>query len=638
MFCIVIKRDIDHAHSVVMNDEEDFNNPNKWVSSIDGISLAETQRPSDNPSNSRMTLSANQQGHKDMTEESRIEQPDEELTQREFETTLPYFHPSNITDNNDKINDDENELPKPTHEPYQKSDEDVSEILLNNARESFGKEHPFYDYHCEKLSENQFYSRSPIISDGPMNTTISINPTSPSPLLLRRLDSTELKKRSSQIMSPSLADSKILLHSAPSRTSLERRFDFEDLTSICHQLESCINLRRTYMDWSCQNPDEYEGSRGNYMNSPIPGPYTSSVYEMKEGVFEVYASDDSKKTPLFPYPSLRTYFLDLNSILAVISDGPVKSFAFRRLRILESKFSLYQLENEFIEVSRQKLVPHRDFYNVRKIDNHVHHSSSMNQKHLLRFIKSKLKNCSNDIVIFRDNRYLTLAQVFESLHLTAYDLSVDTLDMHAHKDSFHRFDKFNLKYNPIGESRLREIFLKTDNLIGGTYLAEITKELIVDLEASKYQFAEYRISIYGKSHDEWQKLANWIHRHQLYSENVRWIIQIPRLYNVYREQNLLEHFEEFLHNIFAPLFEVTQNPSVHPELHRFLQHVVGFDSVDDESKAERRIHSKYPPPAAWTTTANPPYSYYLYYMYANLTQLNRLRQQRGFSKFFLPIK
>ena len=47
--------------------------------------------------------------------------------------------------------------------------------------------------------------------------------------------------------------------------------------------------------------------------------------------------------------------------------------------------------------------------------------------------------------------------------------------MHAHQDTFHRFDKFNLKYNPIGESRLREIFLKTDNLIQGRYLAELTK-------------------------------------------------------------------------------------------------------------------------------------------------------------------
>jgi AMP deaminase len=110
-----------------------------------------------------------------------------------------------------------------------------------------------------------------------------------------------------------------------------------------------------------------------------------------------------------------------------------------------------------------------------------------------------------DVVIFRDGAELTLEQVFESLNLTAYDLSIDTLDMHAHQDSFHRFDKFNLKYNPIGESRLREIFLKTDNYIKGRYLAELTKgipvawcsllwslnyqllEVMTDLEQGKYQ-------------------------------------------------------------------------------------------------------------------------------------------------------
>jgi AMP deaminase len=110
-----------------------------------------------------------------------------------------------------------------------------------------------------------------------------------------------------------------------------------------------------------------------------------------------------------------------------------------------------------------------------------------------------------DVVIFRDGAELTLQQVFESLNLTAYDLSIDTLDMHAHQDSFHRFDKFNLKYNPIGESRLREIFLKTDNYIKGRYLAELTKgnlvdwcsllwslncqslEVMIDLEQGKYQ-------------------------------------------------------------------------------------------------------------------------------------------------------
>lgn len=55
--------------------------------------------------------------------------------------------------------------------------------------------------------------------------------------------------------------------------------------------------------------------------------------------------------------------------------------------------------------------------------------------------------------------------------------------------------------------------------------------------------------------------------------------------------------------------------------------VVGFDSVDDESKPEQHIFNLDSPlPGNWTEEDNPPYSYYLYYMYANMTVLNHLRR------------
>lgn len=205
----------------------------------------------------------------------------------------------------------------------------------------------------------------------------------------------------------------------------------------------------------------------------------------------------------------------------------------------------------------------------------------------------------------------------------------------AHTDSFHRFDKFNLKYNPVGESRLREIFLKTDNFIQGRYLAEITKEVISDLESSKYQLVEWRISIYGRSPDEWDKLAAWVVDNKLVSHNVRWLIQVPRLYQVYKQEGRLSNFEQVLINLFQPLFEVTKNPSSHPNLHIFLQRVIGFDSVDDESKAERRFHRKFPPPQEWNTMQNPPYNYWIYYLFANMASLNVWRKRRGFNTFVL---
>ena len=53
-----------------------------------------------------------------------------------------------------------------------------------------------------------------------------------------------------------------------------------------------------------------------------------------------------------------------------------------------------------------------------QVDTHVHHSACMHQKHLLRFIKSKLRKEPDEVVIFRDGKYLTLREVFESLNLT----------------------------------------------------------------------------------------------------------------------------------------------------------------------------------------------------------------------------
>ena len=63
-------------------------------------------------------------------------------------------------------------------------------------------------------------------------------------------------------------------------------------------------------------------------------------------------------------------------------------------------------------------------------------------------------------------------------------------------------------------------------------------------------------------------------------------------------------------DVFEPLFEVTQDPTSHPELHVFLQRVIGFDTVDDESKTERRFHKKFPYPQFWDAKESPPYSYW----------------------------
>ncbi|XP_043226127.1 AMP deaminase 2-like [Amphibalanus amphitrite] len=434
----------------------------------------------------------------------------------------------------------------------------------------------------------------------------------------------------------------------------------EDLRKASQELVRALGIRERYMTQSHQSfPDTAarflcsgtssstvrHGVRTHIHEHPVHAPSTDNPWEvewlppldctcqMVGGVYQVKAADGTVRD--YAYPGKEQFLVDFNYLCAIIADGPLKSFCYRRLTYLSSKFQLHVLLNELRELAAQKSVHHRDFYNVRKVDTHIHAASSMNQKHLLRFIKKMMKTNSEEIVCLnKEGKQMTLRDVFTEMNLTPYDLNVDMLDVHADRNTFHRFDKFNAKYNPVGESSLREVFLKTDNYMKGRYFANIIKEVCADLEESKYQSAEPRLSIYGRSPGEWDKLAKWAVDNNVYSDNVRWLVQTPRLYDIYRSNNLVKNFGEIISNMFKPLFEVSLAPASHPELHKFLQHLVGFDSVDDESKPDNLLFDMdSPPPEEWTGSENPPYVYYVYYTYANMAVLNALREERGLNTF-----
>lgn len=65
-----------------------------------------------------------------------------------------------------------------------------------------------------------------------------------------------------------------------------------------------------------------------------------------------YTIDNS---PAYEVPSVRDYFMDLDDILNIISDGPAKSYAYRRLRYLESKWNMYSLLTEYQEIADSKV-------------------------------------------------------------------------------------------------------------------------------------------------------------------------------------------------------------------------------------------------------------------------------------------
>jgi len=359
-----------------------------------------------------------------------------------------------------------------------------------------------------------------------------------------------------------------------------------------------------------------------------------------DGIMRVTSAEGK---PVFDVPSLAEFYADSDALYRIRSSGPVATYCHQRLRLMQTRFELYCMlcaDREQDEVAK---VGHRDFYNVRKVDTHVHHSAAMNAKHLLRFMKKKLKLFSDDVVDpGRPDRDGTLGAVFQSMGIGWHDLSLDRLQVWADRSCKHRFDRFNNKYSPMGQNELRNIFLKTDNALGGRYLAELTRELLDDLEEQKYQHVEWRLSIYGRKRDEWLNLSRWVlgrgkglgDGKSLLSPNLRWMIQIPRLYSLYKGLKQIKDFREMLENIFAPIFEATIDPSAHRDVADFLEHISGFDTVDDESASSgRTFSSKERLPGDWDIAENPSYRYYGFFIKANIQMLNELRASKGMNQF-----
>ena len=70
---------------------------------------------------------------------------------------------------------------------------------------------------------------------------------------------------------------------------------------------------------------------------------------------------------MFNVPSFDEFLTDFKTLRNTIHSGPVTSYSFKQLEYLASKFQLHCLLNSTRELDAQKSVPHRDFYNIRKV-------------------------------------------------------------------------------------------------------------------------------------------------------------------------------------------------------------------------------------------------------------------------------
>jgi AMP deaminase len=98
----------------------------------------------------------------------------------------------------------------------------------------------------------------------------------------------------------------------------------------------------------------------------------------------------------YDYVDVETFRKDLQLLYTMIVNGPLKTFSYRRLKFLNHKYHMHELLNEQQEVSEQISIPYRDFYNIQKVDTHIHRALCMNHKHLLSSMKKKLRE---DIIV-----------------------------------------------------------------------------------------------------------------------------------------------------------------------------------------------------------------------------------------------
>ncbi|KAG5491384.1 hypothetical protein JIQ42_01285 [Leishmania sp. Namibia] len=356
-------------------------------------------------------------------------------------------------------------------------------------------------------------------------------------------------------------------------------------------------------------------------------------YAASDAVFIAYPKSAVHAWPR-SLPTLDDFHKHLRELKDICASAEVKEYAHKRLENLDHKFRLHLALNHENEAgtTEDRQSSNRDFYQATKVDTHIHMAAGMTPRQILKFVLAKLKESGDDIAMKKGDDIITLGQLFAKAGITP-NLTVDQLNVQADHTLFERFDNFNSKYNPMENGDLRSLLLKTDNFMNGRYFAELIHDVFEQYSRDRYTYAENRLSVYGINIKEWDKLAHWFATHGMASKHNKWIIQVPRVYKVFRAQNVIGSFGQYLENIFQPLWEASLHPSEHPTLHNFLNHVSGFDSVDNEATIDLPFTTV--SPWAWTSVENPPYNYYLYYLYANIRTLNEFRASRGFSTFGL---
>lgn len=345
--------------------------------------------------------------------------------------------------------------------------------------------------------------------------------------------------------------------------------------------------------------------------------FNESMYEYGS-YYGVFVLSEVGKTPVWPsiVPTIVEFIKDMNTVRRAVTSSNLQRLCRHRLSLLDRKFLLHLSMNISNEGGKreEKEWNNRDFFTAAKVDNNVFSDFGFNARMLLEYFVDKVQNHGDDVVFEECDSPITLRQLISRYRINVQNITVDELNyqMTTHKD-------------------LRSIFLSPDNFMQGRYFAELVKQKLEFDKEDAFTYAEDRLRIHGASSNEWYMLADWFDRYGMASDHKRWMIALPRNYHVLHRRGQAKNFGCYLDHIFSALWEISLRPAKNTRLHYFLNHVSGFDCVAEESSMDIPFDNTFP--HDWNTDSNPPYSMYMYYLWANIASLNEFRASRGLTTF-----
>lgn len=72
---------------------------------------------------------------------------------------------------------------------------------------------------------------------------------------------------------------------------------------------------------------------------------SAHVIKQRRGVYQVVKSSQVDDAPVFDVPSVDEFYRDMKFMTALSSPGPVTTYAYKRMQVLEERFNLHEMLN-----------------------------------------------------------------------------------------------------------------------------------------------------------------------------------------------------------------------------------------------------------------------------------------------------